>query len=70
MIAENWTSVAKFTNNYNASIAMAVLQDNGIEAVNINKQDSATMLFGYIEIMVNAKDSSLATFLLTSLIEA
>jgi Putative prokaryotic signal transducing protein len=48
----NWVSIAKYSSTQTASIAVAILNENEIEAVELNKKDSATSLFGYIEIMV------------------
>ena len=65
----NWVSIAKYTSAQTASIAIAILQENEIEAVEMNKKDSATSLFGYIEIMVPEQFVADAQILLQPLTE-
>ena len=55
-MAENWTSVYNAGLIYKVEIVKAVLADNGIESVIVNKQDSS-YLFGDIELHVHADNA-------------
>ena len=65
----NWVSIAKYSSVQTAGIASAILSENGIEAVELNKKDSATALFGFIEIMVPKEAEQDALLLLQPLNE-
>lgn len=65
---KEWVCIAKFNDAQTSSIAKAILTENEIEAVEINKKDSATTLFGYIELMVAEPNQEKATELISSLI--
>ncbi len=52
---DNWIVVYTGTNLYNAELFKAVLCENNIESVIINKKDS-NYLFGEIELWVNNND--------------
>jgi len=65
----NWVSIAKYSNVQKAGIAIAILNENGIEAVELNKKDSATSLFGFIEIIVPKEFEQDAMLLLQPLNE-
>ena len=64
----DWVCIAKFANPQTSCIAKAILKENEIEAVEINKRDSATALFGYIELMVSSTQEKQASELIASLI--
>jgi hypothetical protein len=49
-MANNWTKVFSTTNAVEASIILHMLQENDIEAVEMNKQDSSYLSFGIIEV--------------------
>ena len=49
---ENWVVIYSTSKPWQAEIAKQVLEDNGIEAVVINKQDSS-YLFGEAEVYVD-----------------
>jgi hypothetical protein len=49
---KNWTMAYTVAKLYRAELIVRKLQDNEIEALIINKKDSATMSFGNIEIYV------------------
>ncbi|MBN2669733.1 MAG: DUF2007 domain-containing protein [Bacteroidales bacterium] len=56
---DNWINVISFQKMYLAEIAKEVLEDNGIKAVIMNKQD-ASYKFGDIEIYVQLDDLEVA----------
>jgi hypothetical protein len=58
-MAENWISVYSAGFIYKAEIVKAVLEDNGIQSVIINKQDSS-YFFGDVELHVHPDDAVLA----------
>jgi hypothetical protein len=59
-----WIVVYHSTMQHKISIAKAVLEDNGIKAVDLNKKDSAYTMIGEIELFVQPKDETLARFLI------
>jgi type III secretory pathway lipoprotein EscJ len=63
----DWINVAQFANEQTASIAIALLNDNGIEAVEVNKKDSATLLFGHVDVLVQKENEAKALELLALL---
>jgi len=69
IMEHNWVSIAKYSNVQTAGIAVAILNENGIEAVELNKKDSATSLFGFIEIIVPKEFEQDAMLLLQPLNE-
>ncbi|MBI9033745.1 MAG: DUF2007 domain-containing protein [Bacteroidales bacterium] len=54
MDTEKWANIYSTSKPYLAEIMKAVLHDNGIESVSINKQDSA-YLFGTVELYVRVE---------------
>ena len=50
-----WVSIFKNDNQYRAEIVKAVLEDNEVPAVVVNKKDTAYHL-GYYEVHVGADD--------------
>lgn len=48
----NWTLAYSVSKLYRAELIVRKLEDNQIEALLLNKKDSATMSFGSIEIYV------------------
>jgi hypothetical protein len=63
---ENWESVFKTKQNVRAEIARSVLEENGITAVIINKQDSVYPVIGYSEVFVPLNDAALALTILSN----
>jgi len=49
---KDWVKIKSTANSYEAEIMKGLLQENNIEAVIINKQDSA-YLFGELELYVH-----------------
>lgn len=47
---KNWVKVFATQQEYKAQIVKDILNDHNIEAVIINKQDSAYLVFGEIEV--------------------
>jgi hypothetical protein len=52
---KNWTKIYSSGKSYQAEILKGLLEENDIDAVIINKQDSA-YLFGELELYVDADD--------------
>jgi hypothetical protein len=52
------------TQQHKIEIVKAVLEDNQIKGVEINKKDSAYTFIGEIDLFVNKKDEVLAKFLI------
>jgi hypothetical protein len=59
MINPDWVCIYTTNQSYDAEIIKTVFEDNGIECVLVNKQDSAYM-FGEIELYVPTPSSFLA----------
>lgn len=51
---DNWIVIYTESELYLAEMAQQILQNNGIEAVVINKKDSAYPAIGHIEVLVEA----------------
>jgi type III secretory pathway lipoprotein EscJ len=49
-MSNNWTKIYATGNMIEANIILTMLQENDIEAVQINKQDSSYLNFGSIEV--------------------
>ncbi len=62
---KDWKKIDVFTNAVQAEIVKQMLEENGIPAVLINKQDSS-YLFGKIELYVNEKSEQDAMKLIKS----
>ncbi len=65
---QNWTLVYSTTDFYEAEILKTLLIDNEIEAVSINKKDSA-YLFGEIELYVYSENVIPAMQIITKHLE-
>ena len=61
---ENWEVVYKTDKNVRAEIARSILEENGINAVIINKQDSNYPVFGFSQVYVPINDVVLAQTIL------
>jgi hypothetical protein len=55
---DDWTPVYRTESSYLAGAAIEMLKDNGIEAVTLNKKDSAYPMIGHIEVMVSKDDKT------------
>jgi len=51
----NWTKIYSSGAPYQVELIKGLLEENGIKAISVNKQDSA-YLFGEIEIYVSVED--------------
>ncbi|MDX5320801.1 MAG: DUF2007 domain-containing protein [Bacteroidota bacterium] len=47
---ENWILLQSYQNPNEASLVQAMLEENGIQVIALNKRDSAYGLFGVIEL--------------------
>jgi hypothetical protein len=61
---KEWKVVYRSTQAHKVNIVKAVLEDNGIRAVDLSKKDSAYTMLGEIELYVQPKDEVLARFLI------
>ncbi len=57
---DNWEIVYNTSEQYLAEMAQQMLRDNGIEAVVMDKKDSAYPMIGHIEVMVEKENLSAA----------
>lgn len=62
-----WSQVYKNDNRYRAEIVKAVLEDNGLRAVLVDKKDR-NYHFGYYEVHVEADDALQAIKIITDVI--
>lgn len=62
----SWVSIATFSNEQEAAVAEMLLKSYDIEAVMVNKKDSA-YLFGSIELHVSEMDKKTAEAVLLTL---
>ncbi|MFN8166649.1 MAG: DUF2007 domain-containing protein [Bacteroidia bacterium] len=60
----DWLCIRNFTVAYQAEIARAVLEEQNIQAIILNKQSSPYAGVGEIEVYVNAEDAILAKIIL------
>ncbi|WAC10051.1 putative signal transducing protein [Dyadobacter pollutisoli] len=63
---ENWAKAYQSGQMIRAEIAREILEQNGIAAVIVNKQDSSYPIFGMCEVHVPASDLSQAQTILTN----
>ncbi len=63
----DWTVAYTTAEQYRAEMVRQVLETNGLEAVIMDKRDSAYGLFGHIDIMVRKADEIKARSLLKEL---
>ncbi|TCV12905.1 putative signal transducing protein [Sphingobacterium alimentarium] len=64
-MGNDWIKVRTFTQNIEAEIVKQMLEENGVNAVLLNKQDSS-YLFGKIELYVKQSDETIANVLINS----
>ena len=64
---DNWVVVYSSDKAWQAEIAKQVLDDNGIEAVVINKQDSSYHSFGFVEVYASVEDEEKSKELLKNI---
>lgn len=64
-MGNDWIKVRSFTQNIEAEIVKQMLEENGVNAVLLNKQDSS-YLFGKIELYVKQSDETIANVLINS----
>jgi type III secretory pathway lipoprotein EscJ len=55
-MANNWVKVYTAFNPIEAEIVIAMLHENGIEAVEMNKRDSSYLAFGGVEVYCQAEN--------------
>lgn len=63
-MSQNWTKVYTASDPIKAELSKQLLEENGIEAVLLNKQDSSYH-FGDVQVLVPEKDSQAAQKLLS-----
>ncbi len=49
-MANDWIKVFSTGNTIEAEIILSMLKEHGIDAVEMNKQDSSYQAFGYVEV--------------------
>jgi hypothetical protein len=64
---KGWVEVYHTAHEYKATMAMDLLEMEGIKAIMLNQHDSAYQTFGEIVVYVNAKDEQKALELLKDL---
>ena len=62
---KDWIKVKTYTKAFEAEIVKQMLEENGVAAVLLNKQDSS-YLFGKIELYVKQEDEAIANVLINS----
>ncbi|GAB2782115.1 hypothetical protein GCM10027275_27450 [Rhabdobacter roseus] len=62
---DNWEKVFETSQVVRAEIARSVLEENGINAVILNKQSSSYVIFGLCEVHVPVEDAQAAKQILT-----
>ncbi|WP_336515211.1 putative signal transducing protein [Pollutibacter soli] len=65
---ENWYKILSTTEAYKAEIIKNLLEENNIEVILLNKQDSSYVFLGDIEIYVPVHLKNLATDLINGAI--
>jgi len=60
----NWKCIYTNTVPYQVEIAKAVLKDHGIDSVIMNKQDSAYISIGQVELYVSEVDAEKAHYVI------
>ncbi len=63
---KDWILLKSFGDPHSASLAQAMLEEQGIRVVSINKQDSSYGLFGQIEIYCHIDQAHRALDLIES----
>jgi hypothetical protein len=64
---EGWKTVFETDQEYQATIAKDILEDNGLKVVVMNQRDSAYLVFGSISVLVPATDEGKAINLLKAI---
>lgn len=62
---KSWIKVRTYTKAIEAEIVKQMLENNGIAAVLLNKQDSS-YLFGKVELYVHEEDEAIANVLIST----
>ncbi len=62
----HWTPIFSTANPLEAGMVVSMLQENGIDAVEMNKRDSSYLSFGMIEVYCPAEKAVLALHLIQS----
>ena len=52
----NWSKIYESKKPYRAEMVKDILKQNGIEAIVLNKKDTAYDIFGQLEVHVNADE--------------
>jgi hypothetical protein len=65
-MSNNWTKIFTTTHAVEASIILTMLQENNIEAVELNKQDSSYLSFGVIEVYCKPENAIAASHLINA----
>ncbi|MEI6577414.1 MAG: DUF2007 domain-containing protein [Bacteroidota bacterium] len=65
MNSDNWTKIFSYSSEAEAELMKGLLSENGIDAVTMNKKDSA-YLFGEVALYVQAQDALVALQLINS----
>ena len=60
----NWINIFSSTNHIEVEIVKQMLEENNINAVALNKQDSSYQMFGIIELFVTEDQLEIANNLL------
>lgn len=63
---QGWKKIKVYTNAIEAEIVKQMLEESGIPAIVLNKQDSSYLVFGKIELYVNQQDEQQALVLIES----
>lgn len=67
---QGWKKIKVYTNAIEAEIFKQMLEESGIPAIVLNKQDSSYLVFGKIELYVNQEDEQQALVLIESTTES
>lgn len=67
---QGWKKIKVYTNAIEAEIVKQMLEESGIPAIVLNKQDSSYLVFGKIELYVNQQDQQQALVLIESTTES
>ncbi|MCF8255436.1 MAG: DUF2007 domain-containing protein [Bacteroidia bacterium] len=63
---KDWVDVFKSSNAIDAEMVKAMLVEQGIDAVVINKMDSSRLFFGTVSVFVKAEDAEQAKHLIAT----
>lgn len=63
---DNWINILTTNNSSRAEIARGILEQNGINAVLMDKKDNYSNHFGYIEVMVPTENAEAAKTLIAN----